>query len=180
MLASGGSVAPGAIREDRVERIVRKTAKYLHLFGLALFVGSILTFAVTSGVSTSGDLPSLAAARRVISAGTFLLTLPALGVLVASGIGLLWGRTRLAREPWLRLMLVAAAAVVLNALLVVVPAVRSATALAQVGAATGHLPDGYARAFSIESAAGGVNLMLALAAAACGVWRFGAREGEPA
>jgi hypothetical protein len=178
MLASDGSLDPGATREDRVETIVRKAAKYLHLFGLALFVGSVLTFAVASGVPASGDLSSLAAARRVIAAGTFVLTLPALAVLVASGIGLLWGRIHLAREAWLRLMLLAAVAVVLNALLVVVPAARSATALAQAAAATGQLPGGYARAYAVESAAGGVNLMLALAAAACGVWRFGAKGGE--
>jgi hypothetical protein len=157
---------------------VSRIAKLVHLLGLVLFLGSIFTFAVASGVPASGDLPSLATVRRVISAGTTSLTLPGLFLLVASGAGLLRGRARLVRQAWLRVMLVAGLVIVANALLVVVPAVRSATSLAQEAVAAGQRPAGYARAYAVESAAGAANIVLALLATAAGVWRFGANDAE--
>lgn len=70
-------------------------------------------------------------------------------------------------------MLLGAFITVVNALFVVVPTVCSATVLAQEAVTVGQLPVGYTRACTIESAAGGVNIVLTLVAAACGVWRFG-------
>jgi hypothetical protein len=58
----------------------------IHLVGLVLFLGSIVTFAVASAVPAAGDLPSVAVARRVISNGTNYLTLPGLGLLLLSGL----------------------------------------------------------------------------------------------
>jgi hypothetical protein len=149
--------------------------RLLHRVGFVLFLGSIATFAVASAVPEAGDLPSLAVVRRVISAGTSFLTLPGLGVLVVSGTAMVWGRAGLARQRWLRIMALAGLAVVANALLLVVPAERSATRLAEEGVATGGLPAAYAGAYAVESAAGGLNVVLALLAMAAGVLRPGAR-----
>jgi hypothetical protein len=62
---------------------------------------------------------------------------------------------------------------------VVVPAVGSATALAQQAVAAGELPIGYVGAYAIETAAGSVNIALAPLAIASGVWRLGATRGVP-
>jgi hypothetical protein len=79
-------------------------------------------------------------------------------VLVVSGTAMVWGRAGLARQRWLWIMALAALVVVANALLLVVPAERSATRLAEEGVA-----------------AGGLNVVLALLAMAAGVLRPGAR-----
>ncbi len=148
---------------------MRATLKFLHLIGLTLFLGSILTFIVASSVGNAGDLASLAVARRVISAGTNALTLPGLGLLIASGVGLTWGRLRLRDHRWLQVMALAVAAIALNGVLFVLPAVRSATALAEESRARGALSPAYTRAYVLESSAGGVNVLLGLVAMAAGV-----------
>jgi hypothetical protein len=67
----------------------------------------------------------------MISTGTLYLTLPGLVLLIISGVGLAWRRADLARQGWVRLMALAGAAIAIKAFMVVVPAVRTATALAE-------------------------------------------------
>jgi hypothetical protein len=74
---------------------------------------------------------------------------------------------------WLVVMVTASVLILANAVFLVTPAVRSATALAQQGVTLGGLAAGYSRAYGIESTAGGANVVLTLLAMACGVWRFG-------
>jgi hypothetical protein len=153
-----------------------RVARVVHLLGLVLFLGSILAFAVASSVPGAGDLADLAVARRVISAGTAFLTLPGLTLLVASGTALLVTTSRAWGEPWARVMALAAAAVVANTVLIVAPAVRSATALAEAAVVSGSLGPGYPQAYMTESVAGGINIVLTLVAMTAGVWRCGARQ----
>ena len=148
---------------------MRNTLKFVHLIGLVLFLGSILTFIVASSVPATGDLPSLVVARRVISAGTNALTLPGLGLLIASGIGLKWGRLRLRDHRWLQVMVAAAGLVVLNGLLFVLPAVHSASALVEESQSLGTLTEAYTRAYVLESSAGSLNVVLGLVAMFAGV-----------
>lgn len=148
---------------------MRKTLKFVHLIGLVLFLGSIFTFIVVSSVPAKGDLASLVVARRVISAGTNALTLPGLGLLIASGIGLTWGQLRLRDHRWLQVMVLAAGLVVMNGFLFVLPAVRSASALVEESQSLGPLTQAYARAYILESSAGSVNVVLGLVAVAAGV-----------
>ncbi len=156
---------------------MRTTLRLVHLIGLVLFLGSILTFTVASSVPAAGDVASLVVTRRVISAGTNALTLPGLGLLVASGIGLTSRRLRLRDHRWLQVMTLAAALIILNGFLFVLPAVRRATALAEESLALGTVSAAYTRAYVAESSAGGVNVVLGLAAMVAGV--VGARRDEP-
>jgi hypothetical protein len=148
---------------------MRKVLQFIHLIGLVLFLGSILTFVVASSVPAAGDVASLVVARRVISAGTNALTLPGLGLLIASGIGLTWGRLRLRDHRWLQVMVIATGLIALNGLLFVLPAVRSASALIEESRALGTLTEAYTRAYVLESSAGGVNVLLGLLAMVAGV-----------
>jgi hypothetical protein len=111
----------------------------------------------------------LVVARRVISAGTNALTLPGLGLLIASGIGLKWGRLRLRDHRWLQVMVAAAGLVVLNGLLFVLPAVHSASALVEESQSLGTLTEAYTRAYVLESSAGSLNVVLGLVAMFAGV-----------
>jgi hypothetical protein len=158
---------------------LRSILKLFHLIGLVLFLGTIFTFAVASAVPARGDFGSLAVARRIISAGTFSLTLPGLALLIISGIGMVWRRADLARQGWVRTMALAGVVIAINAFLVVAPAVRAATALVEAAISAGALSAGYAKAYTIESVAGGVNILLALAAMASAVVRFGATKLPP-
>jgi hypothetical protein len=153
-----------------------QVAKLVHLLGLALFLGSVLAFAVASSVPPSGDLGALVVARQVISAGTNALTLPGLCLLIVSGIGLAAANRHVVDQPWVRVMAAAALLIVANSVIFVIPAVRSATALAEAGVASGRLAGEYRLAYLTESVAGGVNILLAVAATVAGVWRFN-RQG---
>jgi hypothetical protein len=156
---------------------MRTSLRLLHLIGLVLFLGSILTFIVASSVPATGDVTSLVVARRVISAGTNVLTLPGLGLLIATGIGLMWRRLRLRDHRWLQVMALAAGLIALNGFLFVLPAVRRATALAEESLALGTVSAAYTRAYVAESSAGSVNVILGLAAMVAGV--VGARRAVP-
>ncbi len=148
---------------------MRATLRFVHLLGLVLLLGSIFTFVVASNVPAAGDVASLVVARRVISAGTNVLTLPGLGVLIVSGFGLAWRRLRFRDHRWLQVMALAAGAIAVNGYFFVLPAVRAATALAAESLAQGSVSAAYTRAFVAESNAGGVNVALALVAMVAGV-----------
>jgi hypothetical protein len=154
---------------------MRRTARFIHYLGLALFLGSIFSFIVASSVTATSDLAALAAARRVISAGTLFLTLPGLVLLIVSG-SVLSATSNGLKSRWVQIMAVAAAVIVVNAVSVVVPAGRAATALAQSSVSTGVLATGFGAAYMTESVAGGVNIVLALIATAAGVWRMESRR----
>jgi len=150
---------------------MRVALRLAHLIGLVLFLGSILTFIVASSVGGSGGLTSLVVARRVISAGTNVLTLPGLGLLVASGAGLVWRRLRWRDHHWLQVMTLAVSAIALNGVLFVVPSVRSATALAEESLRLGAVLPAYTHAYQLESTAGSLNVLLGLVAMVAGVVR---------
>ncbi len=156
---------------------MKNAARLAHVLGFGLFLGSVLAFAVASGVPAAGDFASLAVARRVISAGTAWVTLPGLCLILVSGVLLTGRETRIFEQRWTRVMVGIAGLVAVNTVLVVLPAVRTATALAQSSAAEGRLANGFASAYVRESVAGGVNILLALLAAVAGVWKFGSPRG---
>ncbi len=155
---------------------MKPLVRFGHVLGLVLFLGSILAFAVASSVPASGDLVGLAVARRIIGNGSIFLTMPGLALLVVSGavLSAAGGDMRRGR---VRVMAIAAAAIVANATLVVLPSVRSATALAQASLQAGSLDPLYHRAYMTESIAGGINIALTAVAALAGVWR---PAGRPA
>ena len=150
-----------------------RPTRFLHHLGLALFLGSICTFAVASGVPRPGDLAALLVARQIISAGTHFLTLPGLALLLFSGLALAAVDHGRLKQTWVRVMLVVAILVVGNAALVVLPSVALATSLAAASVQAGSLVEGYEKAYLTESVAGSINVLLALLAVAAGVWRFG-------
>jgi hypothetical protein len=154
-----------------------KAMKYVHLLGLVLFLGSILGFIVVSAVAAPTGAVGLAVARRVISAGTWALTMPGLACLAVSGVALAAGRFDLRANPWLSFKIAALLVIVINAALVILPAARTASQLAERALTDGVLSPAYARAYLTESIAGALNVLLALGAAAAGVWRFRRRRG---
>ncbi len=150
-----------------------KVVRLLHHLGLVLFLGSVFTFAVASGVPRQGDLAGLLVARQIISSGTNVLTVPGLAILVISGAGLVAVNRGKLSQSWARVMLAAAVVIAGSTAFAVLPAVTSATSLASASVQAGRLVEGYERAYVTESVAGGFNIVLALIAIVAGVWRFG-------
>ena len=153
---------------------MKQVMRFVHILGLVLFLGSILTFLVASSVGADGGVADLAVARRVISTGTSHLSLPGLALLIAAGVALVVTGSGMLKKWWVRVMAIAAAGIVANGFLVVLPAVHSATQLAEASVAAGHLVAGYHQAYVRESSAGDVNIALGFVAMLAGVWGAGA------
>lgn len=142
-----------------------RTAKALHLIGLAMFLGSILGH-ITVGLipSVAEDPAALLFARQAIEIATWALTVPGLALLVATGLFMtLRGRFGVFRIRWLTLHQAIAGLIVLNVALVLVPTgaelLATATAIADGEAGREAVAAGEAR----EAAFGAVNVVLALA-----------------
>lgn len=152
-----------------------KGLKLIHVFGMILFLGSILTFVLISTLIEGAGLEEVVFGRKIISTGTSVLTLPGMWMLAVTGI--LTGYLRYGfRQRYLQIKLLIMLLIVCNAYLFVVPAVSAATELAEQSLASGQLLDEYVSAYMRESLFGAVNVLLVLAAAVVGVWRIGIKN----
>ncbi len=147
-----------------------KGLKLLHLLGMVLFLGSIITFVLISARTEGASLQELAFARRIISAGTATLTLPGLWLLATTGLLLGFLRYGPAHAVFQTKAFIALC-VIANAHLLVMPAVEEATALARQSLLQGELLAAYNDAYLRESAFGAINVLLALTAAIIAIWR---------
>lgn len=153
--------------------MLRKSFKILHFIGLALFLGSVFGHVATSALGgPPGGSPAFVAARENISALTSLLTLPGLGLTVASGLALaLAGRINPIRVRWLALHGAFAVAVVVLTAVFVAPAGRrvleGALRLNSGGASLADIQSGLAS----EHMFGALNIVLSLLAIGVAVWK---------
>jgi hypothetical protein len=148
-----------------------RSLKFVHLVGMALFLGSIAVYIALSPWAKADSLDRLLFARQVIALGTSCITLPALWLTVAAGFVMgLRLRPRFG-AGWVRFKLIAGVLMLLNSHLLVAPAVRAAVVAAEASARAGTLLPAFGTAAAQESLAGAVNVLMALAAAAVGVWK---------
>jgi hypothetical protein len=137
----------------------------IHLFGLTMFVGSILGNIVLSlGAPATGDPAAVVFAWRAIAAANTFLTIPGLAILIGSGLLLIPAQDRSPRrERWLALKILAVIGIVVIAAALIEPSEDQLRVLAQ------SLPDPAARAGFMEVAVrqqiyGAVNLALVVLA----------------
>lgn len=150
---------------------MRSALKYLHLLGLALFLGSIPGHIVLGMIAPGGDIPDQGVmfARKVVEILTLAVTAPGLVLLSATGLGL-WWQDRAERrwagrrpKPWLAVHLTLGLLMLINGLGIITPAVMSLADQARVLVDTGVLDHAaWDRAKITEDAAGMVNVALAL------------------
>lgn len=136
-----------------------KLLKIFHLLGLTLFLGSIFGHIVASAGAGEIGGAAFSAARQAIAAATEALTLPGLGLALASGLGL--AALAPERRRWMFVHAGLAATVALVAVVVVIPAGQrtlSAATFAEVRAAV-----------TTETVAGALNVALTFAILALGV-----------
>src|ERR1700730_1155287 len=71
------------------------TLKFVHLFGVVLFVGNIITAALWKArADRSGDLATVAFAQRTVALADWVFTLPGSLLVVIGGYGMA------AKRPW--------------------------------------------------------------------------------
>lgn len=153
-----------------------KGIKFLHIAGMALFLGSIAVFTLISELTKASTLPDLAFGRAITSSGISYVTLPGLWLVVASGLFMVL-RGRGLSEAWLKLKFALAFLIVLNAHFIIVPAANNALASANASVAAGSLSPLFRKALLTESVAGGINVAMAVIAMIAGVVKFG-RKGQ--
>jgi len=149
--------------------------KLAHFGGLAIFLGSILTFIVISALIENASLENIAFGRKIISTDTSVLTLPGMWVLAISGIWMGYQRYGF-KQRFFQIKVLLISLVILNAYFFVVPAVNTATEIAIRSLAEGQLLSGYKAAYMRESMLGAVNVLLTVTAAVVGVWKIGTKN----
>lgn len=152
---------------------IAKIIKGLHLLGLILFLGSILTFIMISVLAGGADPATLAFARRIILTGTQCMTMPGAVLAVSTGLLLAACRRRAPWPMWLKLKLMISILVLANASWVVMPAVMRATSIAVRATVTGQLDPGYYTAYARESVFGAFNVLLILLLGTLAIWKPG-------
>jgi hypothetical protein len=150
-----------------------KTARFLHLLGLAMFLGSIFAFVVIGAIPVPpADVETVYHYRRAIRVMTWVLTVPGMWLMTATGIVMaVLGRYGLFRVRWLTLKQLAMLVILANGTFVLVPHGEELFMLATRALAQGELPEGFAALGTHEDIAGTVNLLLILGALALAVWR---------
>jgi len=138
---------------------MKSVIKFIHLLGIILFLGSIFTFILVSALVQDKPLSDLAFGRQVIAAGMKMLTLPALWIIVLSGILLGKGKWQ---GKYFQVKLALGLVILLNAHFVIADAVLHASRLAAGASVTGVLSPDYLLAYTKESVMGAVNVLLAL------------------
>ena len=133
-----------------------KLLKTIHLLALAAFLGSILGYIVSGEVAAGLPPPALAVSRQLVLAGTDYLTLPALLLLILSGVALAgWQRRHAWR--WLAMKLAGAGLLALLALWWIRPAIVWSLAALHAGTVPA-----LEQAMQQEAVAGAANLLLTL------------------
>ena len=146
---------------------MRPTLKFLHILGIALFLGSLPGHIVLGALLPGGDIPPLGIlfSRKVIQIITLVATIPGLTLAVITGL-MLRHRHPLPRPSWLGLHMALGLTVLAIGGLVITPQVLILGAQAQALASDSFDAAAWSGAKRIEDIAGTINLLLALLAMA--------------
>jgi uncharacterized membrane protein len=169
---------------------VRPWLLWIHLASVAAFAGATLLLLVLAATITPDSPLTFAAVRQAMSIGAELVAVPALLVMVVSGMLLVVARPTLIEARWVWVKAALGVLVAVVALVVVQPSTRRATALA-VQEAMGSVVQAEAMvganaqvpldaAVRRERIGQWITLALLAAATAFAVWRprLGRRAGD--
>lgn len=152
---------------------MKNTFKLLHLIGLVMFLGSILSFiAINKFVGANPDATLIFHQRQFVSAITWTLTIPGMWILViAGGLTALTGKYRLIEHRWLIAKLVLAALILVNGTFFIPPLVAQVTSIATQGAIQGQLLPTYIPLKVKEDMYGIANFIMILIAIILAIFR---------
>ena len=154
--------------------------KFLHVVSAIGFAGALAVSMLLAATVDDSTGTSFAAGRRAISTVASSITLPALVLLVVTGMLLMVRQPAFFEARWVQAKAVIGALAAGVMLLVVQPAVSRMNALARIAVEGNPVLQPAARALGFELVGGAVCLALCLAAIALAVWRpaLGRRGGE--
>jgi uncharacterized membrane protein len=142
---------------------MRQALKIIHFLGLAGFLGSIAVYIALASAKWQLGSAAFATARQIILIGTQAITLPALIVVLASGIGLMWFHRHNLRG-WIYVKLCLGIALCINAYLFVTPAITIAAQQATLSISDPSAQQAAINAIATETNYGAANVVLALCA----------------
>jgi uncharacterized membrane protein len=136
--------------------------KFVHLLGVVLFTGNIITAALwKTRADRSGDLTAIAFAQRTVVTADWAFTLPGVVLILISGYAMAlrrpWPLHGLVWLEWGQTLFFLAA---LIWLLVLVPAQRRLVALSEAGRRDGRLDPEFARLSRRWAMWGGIATLL--------------------
>jgi len=143
---------------------MKNTFKLLHLIGLVMFMGSILSFiAMNKFVGASTDAMLISHQRQFVSAITWALTIPGMWILIIAGsLTALTGKYRLIEHRWLITKLALAALILINGTFFIAPLVSQVTSIAEQSAIQGQLLPTYMPLKTKEDMYGIANFLMIL------------------
>lgn len=152
---------------------MKKTTKLLHLIGLFMFLGGILpSIVMNSIVGTSHDVALIYHQRLFVTAFTWALTIPGMGILMISGcLTVLAGRYRLIEHRWLIVKLVLAILIFINGTFILAPLVNQVTSIAEQSVVQGQLLPTYMPLKAKEDMYGLANFLLLVTAFLLAVYK---------
>ncbi len=140
-----------------------KTAKALHLIGLAMFLGSVFGHITVGFIPAVEDPAGLLFGRQAIGIATWALTIPGLALLAATGLFMALRRgPGVFRSGWLAVHLVIGVLIILNAALILVPTGGALLDTATAVAGGTVTPEAMRSGAGRESLFGAINVALAL------------------
>jgi len=136
--------------------------KFVHIFGVVLFVGNIVTAALwKTRADRSGDLATVAFAQRTVALADWVFTLPGVLLVLIGGYGMAAKRPwPLHGVRWLEWGQGLFWLAVLIWIIVLVPTQRRLIALSEAGRKAGSLPPEFARLSRRWAMWGGIATLL--------------------
>jgi len=146
--------------------VVNKTTRVLHGSGLALSMGSVLTFVVMNSiVGSSSDAQLIDHQRRFVAGISRTLTIPGVWMLIGADVlAALSGKDGLSARRWLIAKVGLDALILANIVVFIAPLEKRVTEIAEVSAASGQLPESYGPLKTLEDRYGAANLLMLVAA----------------
>ncbi len=159
---------------------MKKTTKLLHLIGLVMFLGGILSSIVmNSVVGVSTDALLIYHQRLFVSAFTWALTIPGMWILIVAGsLTALAGKCRLVEHRWLIAKLVLGTLILINGTFILAPLVSQVTSIAEESAARGQLLPTYMPFKAKEDMYGIANFLMLVIAFLLAVYKPGFRRAQ--
>jgi len=145
---------------------MKTIGKVLHLSGLIMFIGGIVSSIAMNHVTLKSEDAALVYHQRLfVSEITSVLTIPGMWILIISGGLMAFAeRSRLFGHRWLIAKLLLASAVVINGAFILTPLVDQVTALAEQSSSQGHLLRSYVTLKAEEDLYGTLNFIMLIAA----------------
>ncbi len=157
---------------------MRNLSKVLHLIGLVMFMGSILSFiAMNSFVGASTDAVLISHQRQFVSTITWALTIPGMWILVIAGcLTALSGKYVLTEHRWLAGKLVLAVLILINATFFISTLVGQVTGIAEQSAIQGQLLSTYMPLKAKEDMYGIANFLMILVSILLAIYKPGSKR----